>query len=181
MKNLTTTKFFAIMVASLLSVSFTSASAQGNFVARVDDQAASSSASGFETSDPNASNTVTVSESVSKNFSKEFAGSTNAVWEKTTNGYVVRFTSDGSIQNWAYLTKKGKCYSSMRYYTENELPAAVRRDIKSGYTDFTITSVKEVHAYQTTVYLVSIANQSTWKVLQVVNGETNVIEEYVKG
>lgn len=80
-----------------------------------------------------------------------------------------------------FLTKRGNCQSRILYYTEKMLPAAIRNQIKSAYYDFAITSVKEVHHNKATAYLLTVADATTWKVIRVVNGETEVLEEYVKG
>jgi hypothetical protein len=176
-------KSIASYLFCLSVLSSTIATAQGSFVARNNKPEAASQASAVEVLSTNTtSNTsaFTVSERVAKNFSKHFAAVSDAQWVKDANGFVVRFTSNG-IQNWAYLTKQGHCYSTMRYYTENELPAAVREQVKSAYENFEITSVKEVQYDNVTSYLVTIADAKTWKVVRVINGELDVWESHQKG
>jgi hypothetical protein len=161
-------------------LSSTIATAQGSFVARKNQPDAgypTPIAESFNTNAPSNTGAVTVSERVAKNFSKHFAAVNNAEWIKDANGFVVRFTSNG-IQNWAYLTKQGHCYSTMRYYTENELPAAVREQVKNAYEGFEITSVKEVHYDHKTSYLVTITAAKTWKVVRVLDGELDVWESH---
>ena len=176
MKNLLT-----IMAVSALTISATTTKAQVNLMARSNKEDIGASASAFESADPDPStNAAAVNERVSKNFTKEFSDATEAVWTKTNDGFVVRFNSNG-IQNWAYLTKHGVCESQIAYYSEKELSASVRNLIKRSYQDFDITSVKEVTFENTTIYLVTVADAKTWKVIRVLDGETDVYEEHVKG
>jgi hypothetical protein len=180
MKKLKTTRLFAFMVVCLSTASVTSATAQGNLVARNDKQVAGLPMAAFETSDLGSSNSVVVSERIGQKFTKEFSGATNALWAKTNEGFMVRFTSNG-IVNLAYLTKQGNCDHVIRYYTEKEMPAAVRHQVKSEYYDYAITSVKEVRHNEVTAYMVTVADATTWKVIRVVDGEADVLEAHVKG
>ncbi len=115
-----------------------------------------------------------------RKFYKDFPGITDDVWIKDKDGYVVRFTSNG-IQNWAFLTNHGYCYTRMRYYTEKELPTDVRHVVKTAYYDFSIASIKEIVCNNSIVYLVTIEDKTNWKVIQVVGREMAVWEEHTKG
>jgi hypothetical protein len=123
---------------------------------------------------------VTISDRVSKKFAKKFAGVSNAIWAKEGKGFEVRFMQDG-IQNRAFLTRQGNVQHAIRYYAEKYLPAAVRHQIKSTYYDFAIKSVTEVRSAHTTAYLVTIADETSWKVIRYIDGETDVWETYNKG
>lgn len=170
-----------ITVVSALTVSAATAKAQVNLMTRQEKSDVGVAASAFESSDPEpSSNAAFVSERVSKNFAKDFSNATNPVWTKTADGFMVRFTSNG-IQNCAYLTRQGVCESRIRYYSETELPVAIRSQVKRTYYDFEITSVKEVYHHNTTTYLITVADAKTWKVIRVLDGETDVWEEHVKG
>jgi hypothetical protein len=173
-------KLLSATVVCLLTVSSTTATAQGNLVARNDKPTIGFAALALEPLRTGSSHTITISKRVMEKFTKEFAGITDAAWVKDDNGFVVRFTS-GGIQNWAFLSKQGTCQSRMRYYTKSTLPAAVRNQVEQAYENFTITSVKEVQHKKVTSYLVTIADETTWKVIQVVDGKTEVWEEHVKG
>ena len=123
---------------------------------------------------------VNVSDHVSKKFAKQFGNTTDAVWKKFEDGFEVKFTSHG-MDNRVFLTKGGSCYSRVRYYTEKELPADVRSQVRSTYYDFTITSVTEVEYDHKIAYLVTIADAKTWKVIRIVDGESDVWEAHIKG
>jgi hypothetical protein len=177
MKKLKTT----VKVLFLSVIAATTANAQGNLVAHTYKQLEYVPAATIETIHIEESgNSVAVSAQARKNFTRDFAVSNNAVWQKTDNGFVVRFNKDG-IRNTAFLTKRGNCYVSMREYTEKELPADVRKQVKNAFYTFEISSVQEVRQYNTTAYVVMIADASSWKVVRVMDGELDVLNEYAKG
>jgi len=170
---------FSTMAVCLLIAS--SATAQVNSVSFYNKKTASIFVSEFESYNAaSSSNSITVEDRVSKNFAKDFSGITDAVWTKTNSGFHVNFMSNG-IQTWAALSKKGICLKSVRYYSEKNLPVAIRTQVKNVYSQFNITSVQEVYSDHTTAYLVTIADAATWKVIRVVNGEMDIWKEYVKG
>ena len=119
-----------------------------------------------------------VSEKLLKKFEANFPG-VQGMWVETGTGYVVRFTKKG-VENWAYLNKKGDCESTIRYYTESELPAEIRHRVKSMYYDHSITSVKEIDHHQSTAYLITVEDKTSWKVIRVVEDEMDVWEEHNK-
>lgn len=174
-------KLFITMVVHLAIVlSATKAIAQEPSIAHAGTPAAGPSAPAFANySTGSSGHSNAVSDRVSKKFEKSFANVTDAVWAKEANGFTVRFTSNG-IQNWALFTKRGNYQGGIRYYTETELPAAIRHQVKSTYYDFAITTVKEVSYSGTTAYLVTIADETTWKVIRVIDGAMEVWEAYKK-
>ena len=123
---------------------------------------------------------VTISDRVSKKFARQFGNITDAVWRKFDDGYEVRFTSHG-IDTRVSLTKGGNYYSRVRYYTEKELPTDIRHQVRSTYYDFAITSVQEVEYDHKTAYLVTITDAKSWKVIRIVDGESDVWEAHMKG
>ena len=180
MKKQQRISFVTILAASVLIGFSTTATAQASLLV-LNKPTVAILAAEFESVNDGSSNTTTVDERASKNFSKEFAGVTNATWGKANNGYVVRFVKDGIVTD-AFLTKKGNSHTTFRYYHENELPAAVRKQVKSAFADFNITAVKEIHLNNLpTVYLITITGLNTWKEISVADGEMEVRGEYVKG
>jgi len=171
-------KLLSILIANLAVLAITlDANGQNNLASSNEKLMALNSKSKNLTK--TASNTADINIKALKKFKKDFPGNTNDIWAKTNNGYVVRFTSN-TVQNWAFLTRHGNCQISMRYYTEKELPASVRNQVKSTYYDFSITSVKEISNNKSTAYLVTIEDETTWKIIRVVDGEMDVLEEYTK-
>jgi hypothetical protein len=114
-----------------------------------------------------------------RKFHAEFPGVTNDKWIAANDGFSVRFTAH-DIQNWVFLNKKGKILSQMRYYEVKNLPADVRNQLKSVYYDYTIKGIIEIVCNNTKAYLVTVENESTWKVIRVLDRDMEVFEEYQK-
>jgi hypothetical protein len=173
-------KLLMIMVVHLpIILATTNATAQDKFIA-YNKQTAGLVAVADRSLKTSAIQPVGINEHVSKKFAKQFSSATNAVWTTSANGFEVQFTTNGII-HWVFLTKKGNYRSLMRYYTEKDLPAYIRHQVKSMYYDFSIISVKEVNHDHITAYLVTIADEKIWKVIRVIDGDTDVWEEHVKG
>jgi hypothetical protein len=173
-----------LLLTSIIYLSVTSAttlSAQSNSTTANDKLVAFKSTPQPESSGAmSSSKTTDVNDRALKNFKKYFADASADVWVKTPNGYVVRFTSNG-ISNTAFLSNHGNCQSCIRYFTEKELPGDIRQQVKSTYYDFVIISAREVTYNAQTAYLVTIEDQTSWKVIRIVDGEMDVFEEHLKG
>ena len=87
------------------------------------------------------------------------------------------YSKDG-IQTKIFDNKKGVQTGTIRYYTEDKLPADVRNQVKAGYYDYNIFWVTEVTVGNKTVYMVKIKNESDTKTIRVMNGEMEVVEEF---
>lgn len=114
-----------------------------------------------------------------KKFKKDFPAVTGEVWSTAEDGYMVSFLSNG-IQNRVYLSKKGACQSIVRYYSEKQLPAEIRHQVKTIYYDYAIPRATEVTTTGKTAYLVTVEGSNSWKVIQVVEGEMDVWEDHQK-
>lgn len=113
-------------------------------------------------------------------FKIDFPGVTDDVWAKTINGFIVSFTFKG-IQTTCFVTGRGVCENTIRYYSEAELPTEIRKGVKMEYLDYSIKSVKEVTHNNKIAYLVTIEDKTSWKVIRMVDGELDVWEDYIKG
>ena len=147
--------------------------------ANVKAQEANVSQKEFESSSDYAAK-ATANERAIIKFGKFFPNASNESWTKTKNGFAVRFTAN-DIQQLVLLTKRGNVTASIKYYSEKYLPADVRMIVRYGYPDYSIKSVREIHAANATAYLVTIEDATSWKTIRVVNGETDVYEEFKKG
>ena len=127
-----------------------------------------------------------VPEIVQKKFQKEFPGVTAEIWEKTDNGYVAEFTSD-MVWHRIFLGKRGGVKCQISYYDKTKLPADVRERVKSVYYNYSISSVQEINSNKMKVYLITIEDKNSWKIIRVIedadtsDGDMDVYAEYVKG
>jgi hypothetical protein len=122
---------------------------------------------------------ATANDRVISKFEKFYPNANGESWIKMKNGFAVRFFSN-NIQQLVFLTKRGGVISSVRYYTEKELPSDVRGMIRYEYPTYSIKSVREIHASDTKAYLVTIEDATTWKTIRVVDGEMDVYEDFIK-
>ena len=107
-----------------------------------------------------------------RNFLRVYKNASNVNWFRTTpksfglNGFRAVFT-DGMIKTMVLYDNKGNLHSIMRYYMEDELPQEIRHRIKTIYYDFSICHVKEVTVDNNTIYVVTLEDKISWKVIQV--------------
>ena len=85
----------------------------------------------------------------------------------------------------AFLDKKGKVISQIRYYHEKELPAEVHR-VVSDFIRYnsdcqTIGLVREIITGAGTAFLVTVNGATGWKVLRVKGNELDIFEEHKNG
>lgn len=152
--------------------------------------AIATTATGQPTVQPSAENLVSATEHSGKDlagkpvierFRKNFPDAANEVWMKTKEGgFGVRFVSAG-IAQLVFLNKKGDCTGSVRYLTEKELPDAVSKRVKSACYGYRIKDVREVASDGIVAYLVTVEDDTTWKIIRVVEEEMDVYEAHVKG
>ena len=121
-----------------------------------------------------------ISMNVREHFRKQFPGISGELWSKTENGFVVAFQTEGK-RNWAFLDRKGNCTAQIHYYEEELLPKEVRGRIKSVYYDYSIGLVKEVSVGKDKVYMVTLEDKDSWKIIVVGEEEINVYKECKKG
>ena len=121
-----------------------------------------------------------INKKMAKNFTKSYSNAKNI--SISTNDANVTFVScyiDG-IRNRIAYDKKGHWHSTLRFYTEDELPRDVRHLVKSNYYDFDIAGVTEVSYNGKLAHVISLEGKTEWKKLKVVEGEMEVIESFKK-
>jgi len=100
----------------------------------------------------------------------------NETWQKREKGYIASFKKDGISYEIGY-SKRGKWENSIKAYTEDKLPFAVRDIVKRNYYDFTISYVKEIEtllSQEIPTYLVYIYYKNQSKIIRVKDGEMDV-------
>ena len=141
------------------------------------DQIASVSVTQAPSSDH--SGAPSVSMLIVKKFYKEYQGTSNEIWAATTDGFAVRFTVD-DIRHMTFFDNKGNIISQIRYLSEKKLPVDVRNLIKSSYEGYTIKHIQEVSYSGVIVFLVTIENKTSGKILRLIDTEMDVWKEYTK-
>lgn len=128
----------------------------------------------------NSSTATITNQAVVAAFHKSHPFVTGDTWAKTRSGYLVSFTTAESRCT-VFLDKRGNTTSEIRYFSAKDLPAAVRHQIQTAYGCFTPGAVREIKIKNTVVYLVTISNETSWKVIRVAGEEMDVTEEHKNG
>ena len=114
-----------------------------------------------------------------RHFSSQFKSVSDEKWTKKEDGYRVSFQKD-DIRYMVDYDKKGNWKSTIRIYGEHRLPQEIRREIRSDYLDFEIVTVTELKINNVLSYFVKLEDQHSLKTVRVINGEMDVVEDYVK-
>ena len=115
-----------------------------------------------------------------KDFSKSFKNATNAKWYGATDGFFANF-SDKGIETKVTYDLKGNWHCTMRTYDESRMPSDVRETVKSKYYDFEVLVIYEIAHSNNVTYIIKIQDDKTLKTLRLINGEMEVIGDYVRG
>jgi hypothetical protein len=116
-----------------------------------------------------------------KDFQSRFTNASDEKWFFTNDGYEAFFVQSGS-GNRAFYDKKGRWTCSVISYGESKLPQDIRTEIRSTYYDMTISHVQEIQNPDHSVYIVTLEDKSTIRVLKVnEEGEMKVLQELSKG
>lgn len=106
-----------------------------------------------------ASSTVSLSAKLNKTFSKLFKGATGMNWYVCHDKYVIRFMLDG-LQHQAVFNKYGELIYQFNYCTEKDLPADVRKLVRSNYYDQHITWVNKVEQDNEVTWVITVEDDS---------------------
>jgi hypothetical protein len=112
-----------------------------------------------------------------KNFRRAYPNVVNEKWSQQNDHYIASFVLN-DVKNKVVYTKFGKLDYFLKMYTEKELPAFVRKAVKSAYYDYSITNAQELHTSTQTIFLVKITDRNSWKTIRVSDGEMEEIENY---
>ncbi len=87
-----------------------------------------------------------------------------------------------NIAGTSHYDKDGQLLYVIRRYNATSLPENITSIIKNRYNNYTIAGVEEVAIpSSSSVYFVHITNDKKLKTVKVYNGNTEVINNYIKG
>lgn len=112
-----------------------------------------------------------------RHFKESFKNASGERWTAGAECYRVSFV-DESVKHVVDYHLNGKWRNTIRMYNEPELPEDIRRQIKTGFVDSEIILVTELQFEQTLAYFVKIRQNGWSKTIQVIDGNTDVIEEF---
>ncbi|WP_207511411.1 hypothetical protein [Longitalea luteola] len=129
----------------------------------------------------NARNINRVPIKVMRDFLKRSPSANDANWMEVETGFVAKYIDKKNNFCRTVYNSRGSYVYTVKQYAERNLPREVRGIVKSQYYDYTITLVEEVHQpLKPLVYIVHLEDATSFKHVQVSEGEMEVTKEYKK-
>jgi hypothetical protein len=117
-----------------------------------------------------------VSEKIQTGFYKSFTGAENVKWYEQDKKILATFSMN-EMNHRTLLSKKGVVIYHISYGSEKNLPAEVRKIVKSTYFDYKITMAVKVEEKNRAIWVVDMEDDKT---LITVRVEDNEMEEVRK-
>ena len=129
---------------------------------------------------PGNSNNITVSDKLLQTFKQTFPDAEQVKWLEQEDKYTVNFKEKGIITKIEY-DKEGNFMSSLRYYTEKNLPVNILCRLQKKYADKKVFGVTEMATETAVEYYIKLEDDNNWiTVKSTVDGNMQVVEKYKK-
>ncbi len=127
-----------------------------------------------------ASDGISISEKLLSTFKQTFPDAEHVKWLEASDRYTVNFSENGILTKIDY-DKDGNFISSIRYYTEKNLPINILCRLQKKYADKKVFGVTEITTDAAVEYYVKMEDASNWiTVRSNVDGNMQVVEKYKK-
>lgn len=121
-----------------------------------------------------------INKKIARDFSRNFSSASDiSIFTDASSSTLVSCKVDG-VQNRITYDKRGNFVSNLRYYDQEGLPKDVRHQVRRTWYDYAIVYVVEVNYNQKTAFVITLEDRSSWKKIKVVDGEMEVMEEFIK-
>ena len=114
-----------------------------------------------------------------QDFRKNYPLVTGESWHAMDGGWEATFVQD-QIRSVVFYDQHGNWNYSIRYYSEQKTPAAIKQQLRNTYSSGDIMGVEEVHTRSGVTYLIHLQDANSWKKVRVNNGTVDLLEEYPK-
>ena len=94
-----------------------------------------------------------------------------------THYYLAEFNMDGRSTR-AMFYKNGDIFYTISEGSEKDLPAEVRRQIKSNYVDYIITKVSEINSDNHSAWVVNLHDDNHLIIARVIDGALDELAHY---
>ena len=122
----------------------------------------------------------TISEKILNTFKQTFPDAQQVKWLEQTDRYTVNFKENGILTKIDY-DKEGNFISSLRYYTEKNLPINILCRLQKKYADKKVFGVTEMTSDATVEYYIKLEDDQNWiTVKSNADGNMQVVEKYRK-
>lgn len=122
----------------------------------------------------------TINEKILKSFKQTFPDAEQVKWLEQADRYTVNFKENGILTKIDY-DKDGNFISSLRYYTEKNLPINILCRLQKKYADKKVFGVTEMTSDATVEYYIKLEDDQNWiTVKSNADGNMQVVEKYRK-
>ena len=122
----------------------------------------------------------TISEKLLQTFKKTFPDAQQVVWSEQGDKYTVNFRQDEILTKVEY-DKDGNFLTSLRYYTEKNLPVTILCRLQKRYGDKKVFGVTEMATESSVEYYIKLEDAENWiTVRSNIDGNMQVVEKYKK-
>jgi hypothetical protein len=122
-------------------------------------------------------NTVAASIKVERSFISYFGEAAENNWSMAGKYFLNCFNVNGLL-TYAWFTKNGKLVNVTTYGTEKDLPADVRKIVKSEYYDYKIAVTIQVKENNRNIWVVQLDNASEYITVRVEDGEMERVYQF---
>jgi len=122
----------------------------------------------------------TINEKLLQTFKQTFPDAQQVKWMEQEDKYTVNFKENGILTKIDY-DKEGNFISSLRYYTEKNLPINILVKLQKRYADKKVFGVTEMTTDAVVDYYIKLEDASNWiTVKSNADGNMSVVEKYKK-
>jgi hypothetical protein len=123
----------------------------------------------------------TISDKLLQAFQQTFPDAKQVKWVEEPNGYQVSFRQNDILTKVEY-DKDAHFVSSLRYYSEKNLPVTIICQLQKKYAGKTIWGVTEMSTETSTEYFVKMVDDHNWYTVRSDSeGNMTTVEKYKKG
>jgi hypothetical protein len=127
-----------------------------------------------------AAENATISDKLLAAFHQTFPDAQQVKWAEQEDKYTVNFKQNDILTKIEY-DKDGNFLSSLRYYTEKNLPINVLCRLQKKYSDKKVFGVTEMTTDSGVEYYIKLEDESSWiTVHSTAEGNMQVVEKYKK-
>jgi hypothetical protein len=122
----------------------------------------------------------TINEKLLQSFKQTFPDAQQVKWMEQEDKYTVNFKENGILTKIDY-DKDGNFISSLRYYTEKNLPINILVKLQKKYADKKVFGVTEMTTDAVVDYYIKLEDATSWiTVKSNADGNMQVVEKYKK-
>ncbi len=126
-----------------------------------------------------ANTSIAVTNKVSRSFSKHFADASDQSWSIAGKNFLNSFYVKGLLTH-ALFSKNGGLIYIITYGGEKNMPADVRKIVKSEYYDYAITLAVEVKENNRDIWVVHLDSEQELITVRIEDGEMEQVEHFEK-